>query len=91
MLDLYINSLEVGRESSDEPFYIGTACDIVFTNEVIKSFIGDQRINVERLRIYSDGSFEIVGGAISVPTNFSMVLIGTKENPKLGKCSPQLH
>lgn len=83
ILDLYINSIEVGRESNDEPFYIGTACDIVFTNEIIKSFIGDQRINVERLRIYSDGSFEIIGGAIAVPTNFSMVLIGTKDNPVL--------
>ncbi|WP_430408565.1 hypothetical protein [Kordia sp.] len=83
VLDLYINSLEVGRESDDAPFYIGTACDIVFTNEIIKKFLGDQRIVVERLRIYSDGSFEIVGGTISVPTNFSMVLIGTKEKPVL--------
>lgn len=83
VLDITIKSLEVGRESNDDPFYIGTACDIVFTNPIIKKFLGDQVIPVERLRIYSDGSFEIVGGAISVPTNFSMVLIGTKENPKL--------
>lgn len=74
VLDLYINSLEVGRESNDEPFYIGTSCDIMFTNEIIKKFLGDQRISVERLRIYSDGSFEIVGGAIAVPTNFTLNL-----------------
>lgn len=74
VLDIYVNSLEVGRESSDDPFYIGTACDIVFTNDVISSFIGDQPISIERLRIYSDGSFEIVGGAISVPTNFTLNL-----------------
>ena len=74
VLELHINSLEVGRESNDDPFYIGTACDIVFTNTIIKKFIGDQRIAVERLRIYSDGSFEIVGGAIAVPTNFTLNL-----------------
>ncbi|PTX62348.1 hypothetical protein C8N46_103448 [Kordia periserrulae] len=74
VLELHINSLEVGRESNDTPFYIGTACDIVFTNAIIKKFIGDQRIVVERLRIYSDGSFEIVGGAIAVPTNFTLNL-----------------
>ena len=74
VMDIYIKSLEVGRESSDEPFYIGTACDIVFTNEIIKSFIGDQKIEIERLRIYSDGSFEIVGGSIPVPQNFTLDL-----------------
>ena len=74
VLNIQVNSLEVGRDSSDDPFYIGTACDITFTNEVIKKFIGDQPIKVERLRIYSDGSFEIVGGAISVPTNFTLKL-----------------
>ncbi|NRR93133.1 hypothetical protein HSX10_16270 [Winogradskyella undariae] len=74
VLNIQVNSLEVGRESSDDPFYIGTACDITFTNEVIKKFIGDQSIKIERLRIYSDGSFEIVGGAISVPTNFTLKL-----------------
>jgi|GEM_PF-3550570 len=74
VLKLHIQSLEVGRESKDEPFYIGTACDIEFTNQVITKIIGDQRISVERLRIYSDGSFEIEGGAISVPTNFTLRL-----------------
>lgn len=74
VLDVYIKSLEVGRESSDEPFYIGTACDIVFTNEIIKSFIGDTKITIDRMRIYSDGGFEIVGGAIAVPTSFTLNL-----------------
>ena len=74
VLNIYINSLEVGRESGDEPFYIGTACDILFTNPIIQKFLGDQRIVIERLRIYSDGSFEIVGGAIAVPTNFTLKL-----------------
>lgn len=75
VLDLTIKSLEVGRDSSEDPFYIGTSCDIVFTNDIIKSFLGeDTSIHIERLRIYSNGSMEIEGGAVSVPKNFKMNL-----------------
>jgi hypothetical protein len=91
VLDIYVNSLELGRDSSDDPFYIGTACDIVFTNEIIKKFIGDQPIKIERLRIYSDGSFEIVGGAISVPTNFTLKIGGTADNPLIEMSITGIH
>ena len=72
VLKLHINSLEVRKEEDD--FYLGTACDIEFTNSVIQSLIGDQRIKISRLRIWSDGSFEIVGGTIPVPASFGLKL-----------------
>ncbi|MEW7278317.1 hypothetical protein ABW636_06955 [Aquimarina sp. 2201CG1-2-11] len=77
VLDLYIQSLEVGSE--DGTFFIGTSCEIEFTNPVMKKLLsGDEnapsRVVVERLRIYSDGSLEIVGGSIAVPVNFSLQL-----------------
>ena len=72
ILDIYILSLEVGRDSSHEPFYIGTSCEIQFTNQIMDKFLGGQRIKIDHMRIYSDGSFEI--GAISIPTTFTINL-----------------
>ncbi len=77
VLDLYIQSLEVGKE--DDNFFIGTSCEIVLTNPVMKKLLsGDStaptRILIPKLRIYSDGSFEIVGGTIAVPVNFNLHL-----------------
>ncbi|WP_075343795.1 hypothetical protein [Tenacibaculum agarivorans] len=74
IFNLHIKSLEVGRDSGDEPFYIGTSCDVVFTNPLIKSFLRDATISLDRLRIYSDGSLEIEGGAIAIPEPFPIPL-----------------
>ena len=72
VLDIIVKSLEVGKQ--DDDFFIGVSADLQFTNPVIDKFLNGQIISVPRLRIYSDGSFEIVGGAIEVPTNFTLDL-----------------
>lgn len=66
-------TLELGRENDD--FYIGTSCQISFENNAImQSFIGDQKIEIPRLRIYGNGAIEIVGGVGSLPVNISLNL-----------------
>ncbi|CAM1343795.1 hypothetical protein [Tenacibaculum amylolyticum] len=74
LFKIYINSLEIGRDSGDEPFYLGTSCDIEFTNPLIRSFLGDRKLGIDRLRIYSDGSLEIEGGSIPLPKSFPIPL-----------------
>ncbi|MEN2416394.1 hypothetical protein [Flavobacterium mesophilum] len=66
------NSLELGKEDND--YYIGTACEVKFTNDVMKQFMGDQSIIIEKLRIYSDGNIELEGGTIPIPLNLSLNL-----------------
>lgn len=65
-------SVELGRE--DDNFYIGTACQIWFENETMQKIIGDQIIEIPRLRVYDNGSIEIVGGNGFIPTNISLDL-----------------
>lgn len=71
-VDFKFNSIELGKQ--DDDFYIGTACEITFTNEVMKKFMGDQKIIIEKLRIYSDGNIELVGGNIPLPVSISLNL-----------------
>lgn len=70
-------SLELGKE--DDKFYIGTSCEIWFDNPIMKKVLGNQRITIPRLRIYEDGSMEIVGGngfiPVSIPLNLGPVEI----------------
>ena len=72
VLDIVVKSLEVGKEDGD--FFIGVAADLIFTNPVMVKLLKGQTISIPRLRIYSDGSFEIVGGPIEVPTSFTLDL-----------------
>ncbi len=65
-------TLELGRE--DENFYIGTSCQIWFENQVMQKLIGDQKIEIPKLRIYDNGSIEIVGGNGFIPVNISLDL-----------------
>lgn len=66
------NSLELGKEKED--YYIGTNCEVKFTNDVMKKFMGDQSISLEKLRIYSDGNIELEGGSIPIPLSISLNL-----------------
>lgn len=60
-----IKSLELGREGDD--FYIGTAGSLQFQG-FLKTTMGLGPIEIERLRIYSDGNIEFVGGgSINLP------------------------
>jgi hypothetical protein len=66
------NSLELGKEDND--YYIGTGCEVSFINETMRSLMGDQKIILEKLRIYSDGNIELEGGSIPIPLNISLNL-----------------
>ncbi|TXD82127.1 hypothetical protein ESY86_15790 [Subsaximicrobium wynnwilliamsii] len=67
-----ILSLELGKE--DDKFYIGTSCEIWFENPIMNKILNGQKIVIPRLRIYDNGSMEIVGGNSFIPTNISLNL-----------------
>ncbi|MBP4136952.1 hypothetical protein [Flavobacterium geliluteum] len=65
-------SFELGKEDKD--YYVGTSCFITFPNPVMNNIMKGQGINVEKLRIYSNGNIEVEGGSIPIPINFSLEL-----------------
>ncbi len=58
-----IKSLELGREEDD--FYIGTSGKLQFQG-FLKDTLKLKEIEINRLRIYSDGSIEFEGGSIAL-------------------------
>lgn len=62
-----LKSVELGRDVDDENslFYIGTSGTIQFEG-FIKDTMRIGPIEIERLRIYSDGSIELKGGSINL-------------------------
>lgn len=72
----YVNfnflSVELGKESGD--FYVGTSVEITFPSGIISEILGDQKIIVPKLRFYSNGKFEIVGGNGFLPVNITLPL-----------------
>lgn len=58
-----LKSVELGKEGDD--FYIGTAGTLQFEG-FLKETMGLGPIEIERLRIYSDGSIELKGGAVNL-------------------------
>ncbi|UMY66134.1 MULTISPECIES: hypothetical protein [unclassified Flavobacterium] len=58
-----LKTVELGRE--EENFYIGTSGTLQFEG-FLKETMGLGPIEIERLRIYSDGSIELKGGAINL-------------------------
>ncbi|WP_299767416.1 hypothetical protein [uncultured Dokdonia sp.] len=72
-MTLNLLTAELGKDEGR--FYIGTSCQISFENNAImQSFIGDQAIEIPQLRIYDNGSIEIVGGNGFIPLNISLNL-----------------
>ncbi|WP_281322474.1 hypothetical protein [Flavobacterium aestivum] len=71
-VDFKFNSLELGKEQDD--YYIGTSCEVSFPNAVMSKFMGNQKIILEKLRIYSDGNIELEGGSVPLPINLSLNL-----------------
>lgn len=65
-------SLELGKQ--DDNFYIGTQCEISFENEIMNKILDGQKIVIPKLRVYDDGSMEIVGGNSFIPTNVNLNL-----------------
>ncbi|MDT0294835.1 hypothetical protein ACFQ3R_00465 [Mesonia ostreae] len=65
-------TLELGRENDD--FYIGTSCQIWFENPVMAKLIDNQIIEIPKLRVYDNGTVEIVGGNGFIPLSISLNL-----------------
>jgi uncharacterized protein YegP (UPF0339 family)/regulator of extracellular matrix RemA (YlzA/DUF370 family) len=65
-------SAEVGK--AEDKFFLGTSCEISFENAIMQRVLGDQKIVLPKLRVYEDGSLEIVGGNAFIPTNISLNL-----------------
>ena len=59
----HIKSLELGKE--DDDFYIGTSGQIEFQG-FLKDTLKLKAIDIDRLRIYSDGTIEFQGGSIAL-------------------------
>ncbi len=72
-LTINILTVELGRE--DDHFYLGTSCQISFENNAtMDKILNGQKIEIPQLRIYDNGSIEIVGGNSFIPTNISLDL-----------------
>ncbi len=71
-VDFNFLSLELGKQDSD--FYIGTSVELTFPEGLIHELIGDQKIIIPRIRFYSNGRFEIVGGNGFLPVNITLPL-----------------
>ena len=71
-------TLELGRDISaplSTRFYIGTSCQIWFENQIMAKLIGDQIIEIPKLRVYDNGTIEIVGGGTGfLPLSISLNL-----------------
>lgn len=65
-------TLELGRENDD--FYIGTSCQIWFENPVMAKLIDNQIIEIPKLRVYDNGTVEIVEGNGFIPLSISLNL-----------------
>ncbi|MCC9066389.1 hypothetical protein [Flavobacterium piscisymbiosum] len=72
LVDFDFYSFELGKQDKD--YYIGTSCYVSFPSVVMQRLMKGQGINIEKLRIYSDGSIEVEGGSIPIPINFSLEL-----------------
>lgn len=59
----HLKSIELGKE--DDDYYIGTAGAIEFQG-FLKETLKLDKIDIDRLRIYSDGSIELEGGSVQL-------------------------
>jgi len=65
-------TFELGRV--DDNFFLGTSCQIWFENEIMKKLLDNQIIEIPKLRIYDNGTIEIVGGTGLLPVSISLNL-----------------
>lgn len=71
-VDFNFLSLEVGKQ--DDDFYIGTSVEITFPSGIMAEITGGQKLVIPKIRFYSNGRFEIVGGNGFLPVNFNLPL-----------------
>lgn len=69
IFDLTLKTVFVGKE--DDDFYLGVGGSIKFTHSVIKEIVKD-KIEIEKLIIWSDGRIGIKGGTIPLPKNIRL-------------------
>jgi len=69
---IVIKSLEAGKDN--DKIYVQVSGDIDFSNNPLLNSILSAPVEVKKLRIYSDGSFEIEGGSIPIPGSLHMKL-----------------
>jgi hypothetical protein len=65
-------TLELGRK--DDNFYIGTSCEVWFTNPIMAKILNGQHFTLPALRVYSNGQIEITNGTSFIPTNLNLNL-----------------
>ncbi|WP_306350748.1 hypothetical protein [Flavobacterium sp. '19STA2R22 D10 B1'] len=65
-------TFELGKD--DNTFYVGTSCEIWFDNAIMTKLIGNQKIIIPNIRLYSNGHIEIVGGNGFIPSNITIDL-----------------
>lgn len=65
-------TLELGKESGD--FYVGTSVEVTFPEGIMSEIMGDQKLILPKIRFYSNGKFEIVGGNGFLPVNITLPL-----------------
>ena len=72
VFNIVIKSLSIGRD--DDKVYLEITGNLDFSNnQLINKFLS-KPIEVKKLRIYSDGSFEIEGGSIPIPGSVNINL-----------------
>ncbi|KOS04789.1 hypothetical protein AM493_01065 [Flavobacterium akiainvivens] len=60
-----LKTVELGRDDDDSPFYIGTSGTLEFLG-ILGSILHIGPIEIQSLKIYSDGSMEFSGGSINL-------------------------
>jgi len=73
LVNFDFHSFELGKQ--DDDYYVGTSCYVSFPEGTLMNRLAKgQGFDVEKLRIYSDGSIEVEGGSIPIPINLSVNL-----------------
>lgn len=73
LVNFDFHSFELGKE--DDDYYIGTSCYVSFPEgTLINRLAKGQGFEVEKLRVYSDGSIEVEGGSIPIPISLPLDL-----------------
>lgn len=67
-----IQSLSVGK--NEDQVYVEVSGNLDFSNNKLLNKYLEAPITIQKLRIYRDGSFEIEGGSIPIPTSQTMQL-----------------
>jgi hypothetical protein len=68
VFDFYIESVFFGREKGDDGrFYIGISGELDFTIEGFADQFLPDKLDIKKMLIYDDGSFEFEGGKLTLP------------------------